>query len=77
MSIALVNVLLHAFGSAPELLADLESLISQNWSHPTVKSAVAGIQAVGDMVDRVAKAQTAPDNDPTGTVGQAPASGQA
>ena len=68
MPVAFINVLLHAFASAPELIGDLETLMSTNWSHPTVQSAVAGVQAVGDVVARVSAAQAAPAADPTGTV---------
>lgn len=50
MNPALLNILLHALGSAPEIISDLGAAFSQNWHIPHVAQARQGVSLLSKLL---------------------------
>lgn len=70
----LLNVLLHAVGGAPHVIADVEAILRENWSQGFAQDFVQGVQALSKLVADVGISQGSSSGDAT-SAGSAPVSG--
>lgn len=51
MNTFLINILVHALGSAPAVIDDLKAGFQENWNLPHVQQAMQGIQVLTKLAE--------------------------